>query len=296
MFLIYLLAAILIVLLVIFLLYRMEIRKLQKQIQFLSENQSNKELTSSLRFRELRELQSLLNKLIRYRKQERENFLRRDHELKETISNISHDIRTPLTSLAGYFQLLERSSDPAQREKYNAIIEGRIRELRDLLENFFDYIKLEDERYQLTEEQVELIALLKTSILSFKKKFEEAPIQLRLNLPTEPIQLPGNHMAFQRIFNNLIENAILHGKSLIEIETRDLDSEIELIFINDALDLRELEIEKVFNRFYKADRARSANSSGLGLTIVKSLTVKMGGEVKAETCKDRFILKLLFRK
>lgn len=291
-----LLAAVLIVLLVIFLLYRLEIRKLQRQIQFLSEHQSNKELTSSLRFRELRELQALLNKLIRRRKQAQENFLRRDHELKETISNISHDIRTPLTSLAGYFQLLERSTDPEQRAKYGSIIEARIVELRDLLENFFDYIKLEDERYQLAEEQVDIIALLKTSILSFNKKFEEASIHLNLKMPTEPVLVRGNHMAFQRIFNNLIENAIWHGKSLIEIEAKEQDGHIQLIFKNDSYDLSDLEIDDVFNRFYKADRARSANSSGLGLTIVKSLTEKMGGEVQAEISEDRFILSLQFRK
>ncbi|MDO5734462.1 MAG: HAMP domain-containing sensor histidine kinase [Eubacteriales bacterium] len=296
MYLVYLLILLLLILLLILLLYRQEIREIRKQIEFLSDNQSNKELTSSLRFRELRELQSLLNKLIRQRKEERENFLRRDHELKETISNISHDIRTPLTSLAGYFQLLERSSDPRQSKKYNAIIEARITELRDLLENFFDYIKLEDERYHLVEEELELIALLKTSILSFNKKFEEAAIQLKLKLPTEEILLRANYMAFQRIFNNLIENAIYHGQSLLEIEAQDLGSKLKIIFKNDFPDVGELEIENVFNRFYKADRARSANSSGLGLTIVKSLTEKMGGEVKAESEENCFILTLEFKK
>ena len=140
-----------VILIVILILYRRQVRKIGRQLEFLKDNRTNLRLTSDLPLREMNELIDGINEVLDQSREIRERSQRSETQLKETITNLSHDIRTPLTSLDGYFQLLQQSDSEEERRKYVEIIQSRISSLKEMLEELFTYTRLQDADYKLDQ-------------------------------------------------------------------------------------------------------------------------------------------------
>lgn len=141
--------------------YQRQIKDICRQLHFLKEHDSNMRIMTDIRWGNLSELCKELNEILQQQKLERRAYMRKEREISETYTNLSHDIRTPLTSLDGYFQLLEKSANESDKSRYLSIIQERIESLKNMLEELFTYTKLQNEEYEVKLEKVNLNQILK---------------------------------------------------------------------------------------------------------------------------------------
>lgn len=275
-------------------IYKCEIRNICRSLNFFRKNKSNMQITANIYYREIKKLTEELNLLIDEQRKTEKAYRQSDESLKTTITNLSHDIRTPLTSLDGYFQLLTESNTPEERERYCRIIKGRINSLRDMLEELFTYAKLQDNGYTLEKEKINISKLLFDTIFSFYDDFKNAGTEPQLDIIDNPVYIEGDGSALERVFQNIIKNALSHGGKDVSISMTETDNKTEINISNSYSSQEELNPDMVFERFYKSDKARSKTSTGLGLYIAKQLVSSMGGEITASAEKNIFNICIKF--
>lgn len=282
------------VLLALLLVYRRQVKSACRQLAFLKKHKTNLRLSTTLPFPELNELSDGINEILD-RSREIERTVRTgDQQLRETITNLSHDIRTPLTSLDGYFQLLAQSESEEDRRRYIAIIQGRIASLNEMLEELFTYAKLQNEAYELSLEQVDLSKCVTDTLFSFYEELNRRGITPDISLCEERVWIQANGEAVRRVLQNILKNALEHGRSRIRVHLESAENRAVFTCTNDVADAGEINIERVFSRFYKADSARTHTSTGLGLSIAKGLTERMGGTITARLEDGLFTIEVLF--
>ncbi|MEG2455514.1 MAG: HAMP domain-containing sensor histidine kinase, partial [Oscillospiraceae bacterium] len=204
--------------------------------------------------------------------------------LRAQIANVSHDLRTPLTSILGYLQLLEGDTlTPEERAEYLAVIESRAKALQSLITGFYDLSRLEGEGYPISREPVALAPLLSDLLASFYGDLEGAGFAVTAELAENLPPVWGDSAALLRVFTNLIRNALDHGRTALSVRLYREGNAVVTTFQNDADDLSPQDQNQVFERFYTADKTRTGRNTGLGLAIVKTLTERMGGSVSAQT-------------
>lgn len=287
--------SIILVLVLYHLIYRSEIRKIRKEVDFIINHETNKQITSALFITDLNQLTDSLNELIQLQKSISQKHIIKDREFKKTITNISHDIRTPLTSLTGYFQLLNESDSEEERDRYINIINNRIDSLKNLLENNFIYLKIQDDSYKTNSRKLDLSQLVQNNLLSYYEEFKNKKIEPKIEIPNRPVFIMANSEAINRIIHNLITNSLIHGEEFIHLSLFEKNEMMHLIFENGIVHRDTIELDNVFDRFYKNDQARTVNSTGLGLTIVKDLVESMDGQIKAKIETGIFRIEIKFK-
>lgn len=279
-----------IVMYVRFRMYRNQIKVLQKQLLFIKENNSNLRITQEIVYPEINELVSQLNELLKRHKKLEQEVYRKECSLKNLITSISHDIRTPLTSLDGYFELLKDCKEEKERERYYEIINGRIGSLKDLLEQLFLYMKLQNDSYVLETTKCNLTKLLYNCMFGFYQEFTNRGIEPKISLPENEVFVKANEIGLTRAFQNVIQNVLEHGKDQFMLTTVENENQISIEFHNTFDEENPIDLAMVFERFYKADQARTHTSTGLGLSIAKELIEKMGGTISASTTRNKFTI------
>ncbi|WP_297720597.1 sensor histidine kinase KdpD [Intestinimonas sp.] len=229
------------------------------------------------------ELLTAINGLLDLREREEGDYRRQEQAIRQQIANVSHDLRTPLTSILGYLQLLEGDGlTVEERREYLHIVQGRARALQSMIVSFYDLSRLEGGEYPLARERVDLYHVLSQLVAEFYNDFEgsgfDMTVELREGLPAVTADPAG----VLRVFTNLIRNALEHGRTRMSILLYQEGDEVVSIFANDAPGLTPEDVEHVFDRFYTADKMRTGQSTGLGLAIVKALAERMGHTVTAE--------------
>lgn len=270
------------VILIFILIYvRIQIKETRRHLEFMSENQTNMRLTSSMPRGEFNRLIDSINDIVDTSKKIQINSINAEKNLKEAITNISHDIRTPLTSMDGYFQLLAKSDDMQEREHYISIIRGRIESLKDMLEELFTYTKLQNENFELKLEQTDFTKTVIDTLFTFYDEFKQRNLEPETDIEESPLYIFGNAEAVRRTVQNLLKNALEHGGQTIGIVLKKADNQAVLTCFNDISEPDNIDMSQIFTRFYKADSARTSSSTGLGLAIAKGLTEKSGGQITA---------------
>lgn len=247
---------------------------------------SHMELTVNSRQKALLALCGRLNQVLASKDQSHIRYLRSQRQLKQNITHLAHDIRTPLTGASGYVQLAQECEDSEKRTRYLEAAGRRMAELEDMLEKLFLYTKLTNDTFRFSEEamkKVSVLPLLNDCLLGMYTKFEEKGAAPEVSFETERFTITADEDALKRIFLNLIQNALLHGSGGISItqHTED-DGSSRLVFENPVPEDNNISIHQIFDQFYKAGPARGKGSSGLGLFIVKELMARMEGRVWAE--------------
>ena len=241
----------------------------------LSQN-TNTLIDISSRDRCMRSLAADINRQLRLLRQERQRYQQGDAELKAAVTNISHDLRTPLTAICGYLDLLAREDCSDEARRYLDIIRGRTDSLRELTEELFRYSVIVSEEKEPELEAVSLNAALEESIASAYASLSAAGIDPCIHIPEETIMKKLNKSLLSRIFGNILSNAAKYSDGDLSVAL----SPEGIRFQNTASRLDKLQAERLFDRFYTVESARS--STGLGLSIAKELTEKMGGSISAE--------------
>lgn len=233
------------------------------------------------------ELLTAINALLALREREEGDYRRQEQAIRQQIANISHDLRTPLTSILGYLQLLEGERlSPEERREYLSIVQGRARALQSMIVSFYDLSRLEGGEYPLSRERVDLYHVLSELVAEFYNDFGgfDMTVELREGLPAVTADPAG----VLRVFTNLIRNALEHGRERMSILLYQEGGEVVSVFANDAPGLTPEDVTHVFDRFFTADKMRTGQSTGLGLAIVKALVERMGHTVTAELEGDLF--------
>ena len=276
-------------------IYRRQVAKLCRQLEFINNNITQAEPQVDINPTELKGLVEQIRILNDRLNETRISCMRQDEALRETIANLSHDIRTPLTSLDGYFQLLlSEGITQEKKEHYVEIIKSRLESLTGMLDELFTYAKLQDPNYVIELMPMDMAAVSAEVLLSFYddiKKNGDSPV---VEIPEEEIIINCSKSAYIRIIQNIIKNAIMHGRNL-NVKMFKNQAEAIIICSDEPLNSDvKIDPTRVFDRFYKADKARSGKGSGLGLAIAKELTEKMGGKIAARYENGIFSIEIAF--
>ena len=253
------------------------------------ETDTNTLILISSRDREMRRLAETVNEQLRLLRKQRRQYVSGDKELKEAVTNMSHDLRTPLTAIRGYLDLLERQDTSEAVARYLGHIRNRAEALRQLTEELFRYSVILSTAGELTPENCDLRGILEESLLSYYAALTERGIEPEITMPETPVTCMVDKKAMTRIVSNLISNAIKYSDGDLTVTLTETG---ELSFENTAKGLDEVQVGRLFDRFYTVEAARTA--TGLGLSIAKTLTEQMGGRIKAEYAEDKLKIVLNF--
>lgn len=284
---------ILIVIIFILFLYliflKKEIKNITKKIQIIDKENSNILLNKEFDDRTLHNLINQINVLIKAINQKEIDAYTKNKSMKKMITNIAHDLRTPLTSAIGYIDLLKKEELPKEeKQKYIIIIEERLSKLSNLITNFFDFCKiiLKDEEIELKEENI--IEILENEIVNFYDDFSKQNRIININCKQEKIELVTNKMLLIRIFDNLLINSYKHSKSDVTINVENVDNKIRIEVINKLEDYS-LNTDEMFDEFYTSDISRTKGNTGLGLAIAKEFVQLLNGKIYAKK-NDGFLM------
>ena len=289
-----LLSVALLLVLVLAALYRCEMKRMGDQIDFLLNNDSNLEIGTVLPFSELVQMASRINGVLADPRKAKRQAIRNENELKEAIANLSHDIRTPLTSLDGYFQMLPECKTEEERKKYLTIIQGRIQCLKDMLESLFTYTKLQDRNYTMELKTTDFGKCVYDTVFSFYDSFQEKGIEPTAAFCDERIFVQADETALRRVLQNIIKNTLEHGEDSVRLELKVEDRRAHFICANWLSAPEQVNVSRLFTRFYKADASRSSTSTGLGLPIAKDLTQRMNGDMDVRIEDHMFVVDVSF--
>ena len=236
-----------------------------------------------------------INTMLTEAREDKAVYTRKNHAVEQMMTNISHDLRTPLTSALGYISLV-RSADISEDEKQREleIIEKRLVRLEELINSFFEFSKIVsgDKKPELSE--LDAVALLQESIVHYFDDYESKGRSISLDCSQRRIMLVSNRSMLLRIFDNLIGNSLKHGSGELSVRVEDTDS-MTVIFSNPT-EQTEIDTERIFDEFYTTDISRTKGSTGLGLAIAKQFTDMLGGTMSADFSDSIFTVKASFPK
>ena len=237
----------------------------------------------------MRQLAADINVQLRLLRQQRHKYLTGDRELKEAVTNISHDLRTPLTAICGYLDLLDNEDKSENTSRYLSLIGNRVEAMKQLTEELFRYSVILSTG-ELVLEPVCVNGVLEEGIAAFYGVLTSRDIQPEIHITETRIERQLNREALGRVFSNILNNALKYSDGDLFITLRD---DGEIIFSNTASSLNGVQVGKLFDRFFTVEAAR--NSNGLGLAISKTLVEQMGGSISAELTNNKLIIYIRFQ-
>ena len=274
--------------------YQRQVKDICRQLAFLMKHDSNMLIHREFGLGGIGMLSDRLNDLLELRRKEKRYYQEKETLIADTYTNLSHDIRTPLTSLDGYFQLMEACENVEEQRRYLNIIHERIHSLNEMLEELFMFTKLKNESYRLELTSCCINRILKETVFSYYDDWVRREIQPDIQITEEQLYIDGNKQGLSRIIQNVIKNGLDHGEKKIRIVLKREQNRAVLQISNQVTASEQIDIEHVFDRFYKADAARSKTSTGLGLSIAREFVRRMNGEIGAKIEENEFIVEMSF--
>ena len=274
--------------------YQRQVKDICRQLAFLMKHDSNMLIHREFGLGGIGMLSDRLNDLLELRRKEKRYYQEKETLIADTYTNLSHDIRTPLTSLDGYFQLMEECENVEEQRRYLNIIHERIHSLNEMLEELYMFTKLKNESYRLELTSCCINRILKETVFSYYDDWVRREIQPDIQITEEQLYIDGNKQGLSRIIQNVIKNGLDHGEKKIRIVLKREQNRAVLRISNQVIASEQIDIEHVFDRFYKADAARSKTSTGLGLSIAREFVRRMNGEIGAKIEENEFIVEMSF--
>ena len=281
---------------VVIIILAIKVRMMQKSMDEICDcvsehlsSDTNQLITVSSSDKHVRHLASEIARQLTELRRQRRQYINGDRELKEAVTNISHDLRTPLTAICGYLELLEAEEMTDNTRQYVEQIANRTEALKALTEELFRYSVVSSVS-ALSYEKVNVGRVLEDTLISFYGAFEQKNITPNISLPDGVIIRSLDKSALSRIFGNIISNAVKYSDGDFSVTMTDAG---EITFSNTASELSSVDVGKLFDRFYTVDSARK--STGLGLSIAKLLTERMGGCIAADYKGNTLSITLSFK-
>lgn len=277
------------VLLVRIILMKKAAREIREKLPEKMNADTNTLIDISSRDKDMRALAADLNKQLAALRENQLRYTRGDLELKTAITGISHDLRTPLTAICGYLDLLEREELSEKSRKYLATVRERTAAMTALTEELFKYSVIISESEDYQTEEVVLNSVLEDSIMGFYAALCEKGIEPTVHITEKQIVRKLNRADLSRIFGNIMSNALKYSDGDLRIL---LDEDGVICFENTASALDGIDVQRLFDRFYTVETARTG--TGLGLSIARTLAEKMGGTISADYSENVLCIRVCF--
>ena len=256
---------------------RISLKEMKEDYVERSRIHTNTLLTVSSRDRRITELASAMNENMAKLRDSYNKYENGDQEIKRAITNISHDLRTPLTAISGYLELARRQEMSPELEKYLTIIEGRAMHMKKLTEELFEYSLLTGGEITEEKQDVSVNRMIEDCIMNYYPSLKARGINPEIEITEEKIVRKLYPTYVERIMNNLVSNALKYSDGDLEIKLSDTGV---LRVSNSAGKLSNVDVNKLFDRFFTVETG-SRNSTGLGLSIVKLFADRMGLSLNA---------------
>ena len=278
------------------LVLRIQLRLLQKSLDDITDqlgdrlsSDTNNPIFLPTRDPCARRLAARLNVQLKELRRQRQRYENGDRELKEAVTNVSHDLRTPLTAICGYLELLEKGDNTPRQARYLSLIAGRAQAMRRLIEELLRCTVAASLEDGLSPEAVDLNGAVEEAVAALYGAFIEAGIVPRVSLPPERVARSLDRAALSRVLGNLLANALKYSPGDLDVV---LSPDGAITLSNAAPALDEVQVGRLFDRFYTVETGRG--STGLGLSIARSLTERMGGTISARYGAGRLWMEVRF--
>ena len=217
------------------------------------------------------------NRLSAYRQTEETN--------RQLMTSLSHDVRTPLTTLIGYLDAAHKGIvDGKERDDYIETARRKAHDLKEYIDVLFDWFKLGSNEFSMNISTVDLTELTRNILIDWIPIFEDAQMDFVADIPEQPFRVQIDPDGYMRILNNLIQNAISHSQAdKVEIALSGMGGNIKILLSDNGVGIDKEDLKHIFERLYKCDKGRSEKGSGLGLSIVHQLVAKLNGTITAES-------------
>lgn len=267
-----------------------ELRSITKEVS------SNRRMKFAVPDKDLEGFLNTLNGALEQLWQERVTYERKERELMQQIENISHDLRTPLTSILGYLDLMDLGALESEEMEAVEVIQRKAKALQKLIGEFYDLTRLNAGDYQMELKTMDAGRAVRECTVAFYENLTKAGLSVKMDIPEKPVVVIADENAFDRVVSNLVQNAVRYAGSTLDIRVTEGDEMVRIQIKNDTKHLREEDVLYLFDRFYQKEGARSQEGTGLGLTIAKYLTEAMGGSMEAVLEEQKLTIIMKFRK
>lgn len=276
--------AVIILLCYIFFMKR-ELGRVEKNIRLIKNSNSNHLVHSEITIKELDRLIGEINLVISETKEAEIDYKNKSEQLKKMITNISHDLRTPLTSALGYIDIMLTSHEMNDEQRKDLeIVKERLERLEELINSFFEFSKVESSNAAVEMDKLNLIGVLEESIAHYFDDFSRDNREIIFDAPAQRQMIISNREMLLRIFDNIIGNAYKHSTGSLEITVKK-EENLKIVFTNKLI-CSNLDMNHIFDEFYTYDISRQKGNTGLGLAIVKQFVMRLNGNVYAKREKD----------
>ncbi len=283
-----LLAILLIAAVVKIILLKKTAREITDEFADRLKNDTNTLIDVSSHDKDMRDLASSINDQLRVLRKEHLQYHQGNTELKKAVTNISHDLRTPLTAICGYLYMIKKTDDIELIDSYLEIIAERTEIMKQLTEELFRYSVIVSDEAKVEIQKVNVKQVLEDCIMGYCGALDEKGIVPKVDITVNTIDRMLNKACLERVFSNLMNNAMKYSDGDLEITLSDSG---EIVFANKAQNLSAVEVERLFDRFYTVEAAR--NSTGLGLSIARTLVEHMGGTISAVYEDQRLEIRII---
>lgn len=266
------------------------IREINNNMSEILNSDTNNLITISTSNKEIIKLVSDLNNELKNLRMQKLQYESGNQELKRNITNISHDLRTPLTAINGYIDFIKDNNKKERQKEYIEIIERKTNDLIELTESLFDFSKTIDNGIEIKKEKNCINEILEESLAGYYVIFTENNIQPKVEICEEKIYKNIDKNSIIRVFENILSNVTRYSNGDFKVM---LDKNGKITFSNKATTLDATTVEKIFDRYYTVENAQ--RSTGLGLSIAKKLIELNNGKIVGKYIKGKIIIEIEFK-
>ena len=266
-----------------------ELKNITRELKEITEKDTNLLLSTSSGDKSIKILVDSLNKELKKLLSLKREYSKGIFDVKKSAENIAHDIRTPLTVIKGYVDLLEEEELSEEGRKYLEIIRGRTQYMKSLTDELFLSLSMKS-RGVLNLSDIDAKSILEEALVSYYNEFKKKGMSPSLMTPNEKVIIKADSKALYRVYSNIISNALKYGEGEFEVE---MDEKGNTIFSNLAPNMDSVEANKLLDRYYTISDAKA--SSGIGLSISKEILQEMGGELKVKLENQRLYISIIYK-
>ena len=223
-------------------------------------------------------------------------FHQTDETNRQLMTSLSHDVRTPLTTLIGYLDAAHKGIvDGKERDDYIETARRKAHDLKEYIDVLFDWFKLGSNEFSMNIAEIDLTELTRNILIDWIPIFEDTQVDFTIDIPEQPFRVQIDPDGYMRILNNLIQNVISHSHAdKIEIALSEQNGNIKILLSDNGIGIDKEDLKHIFDRLYKCDKGRSEKGSGLGLSIVHELVEKLNGTITADSTPGKGTIFTLF--
>lgn len=266
-----------------------ELKNITRELKEITEKDTNLLLSTTSGDKSIKILVDSLNKELKKLLSLKREYTKGIFDVKKSAENIAHDIRTPLTVIKGYVDLLEKEELSEEGRKYLEIIKGRVDYMKEMIDELFLSLSMKS-RGVLNLSNIDAKSILEEALVSYYNEFKKKGMSPSLMTPNEKVIIKADSKALYRVYSNIISNALKYGEGEFKVE---MDEKGNTIFSNLAPNIDSVEANKLLDRYYTISDAKA--SSGIGLSISKEILQEMGGELKVKLENQRLYISIIYK-